>query len=908
MKRIFIGFLIVFFCVFVQAQHSLFYGPERLMSSLITSLAQDNDGLLWVGTEQGLSSFDGYRFLSHRLTGEGDVSRNVSSLLIDNEGRLWVGTAAGLHLRDRNTDTLQPVQFPDGIKPRVATLLQLPNGRMLAGTAGYGLFTVDLDSLIARRLSGYAPTPADDNYYNRLSYAADGSVWKSGTDNRVIRRRPNGKLELYLAAGQPETFYECNGKMEMGLDPYICSTTDSEGNIYLGTWGDGLYWIPKGETRIRRREIEVDGINMNRARISALLVDHAGNLWAGCQQRGLVMIPLHDKPIFQLWNFSSQNMATGSCVSSVAEGDDGITWCVVRGDGVYGFNATGRVVAHPAAPVGVETLYRKRDGGYMLGTTNALYRYDPTNGQTQQLLNTGERHVNAIAELPDGKLAVSAYGDGFYIIDDRTGTQLQHLTMNDTDTTGRGRLCNNWIFTMTTDRDGHLWLGTSSGTNQYDVRKNTFHTVEGWTVMNENMPCTAMCLLQNGKMLLANDIDMEPSISYMTQDKAGGVWISTARGLFYRMAKDSLPGEPVFGGEFVRGAGLHCNDGRIILGVADGLMVFHPDSLRHRQGLPSCRVHLTALRIGGETASMLTLSGHRRVMDAPVSESRHFSFAYSESNFQLDFSLLDFANVPGTNFEYRLDKDPHWQRVPGGENSVTFNHLAPGLYRLQVRGIVAGVRTEIEEYVLEVRHPWWRSMWAYIIYIMLFILAVVLLAVFYRRHLRHEADSEKLRFLLSAIHNDDMPLTLDEMRKAVNGFVQTRKRQRGIYGNTEVMADRMEVPEVRGNDEALMDRIIQSVNQHLADSEFTVEQLCSEAGISRAQLHRKMKDLTGVSTSEFIRGIRLEQAARLLREQKLNITQVAYTVGFSSAAHFSNVFKKHFNVSPSEFIGQKTQV
>ena len=98
-----------------------------------------------------------------------------------------------------------------------------------------------------------------------------------------------------------------------------------------------------------------------------------------------------------------------------------------------------------------------------------------------------------------------------------------------------------------------------------------------------------------------------------------------------------------------------------------------------------------------------------------------------------------------------------------------------------------------------------------------------------------------------------------------------------------------------------MERIMKVVNRHLSDSDFSVDTLTTEVGISRTQLHRKMKEMTGISTSEFIRNIRLEQAARLLKEQKINITQVAYTVGFSNLAHFSTIFRKHFGVSPSEY-------
>ena len=154
---------------------------------------------------------------------------------------------------------------------------------------------------------------------------------------------------------------------------------------------------------------------------------------------------------------------------------------------------------------------------------------------------------------------------------------------------------------------------------------------------------------------------------------------------------------------------------------------------------------------------------------------------------------------------------------------------------------------------------------------------------------------------MSAINTQDAPLTLEDMKRAISSFVHSRQQQRSVYGNSSAVVDRMERPEVQGNDEALMERIVQSVNQHLDDSEFAVEQLCSEVGISRAHLHRKMKEMTGMPVTEFIRNIRLEQAARLLRERKLNITQVAYSVGFSNLGYFSTVFRKHFGVSPRDF-------
>ena len=151
------------------------------------------------------------------------------------------------------------------------------------------------------------------------------------------------------------------------------------------------------------------------------------------------------------------------------------------------------------------------------------------------------------------------------------------------------------------------------------------------------------------------------------------------------------------------------------------------------------------------------------------------------------------------------------------------------------------------------------------------------------------------------------PFDMEELHMVIENLVQSRLRLKGKYsGAQQAQADKVEQPEVRGNDEVLMERIMKVINKNISDSDFNVERLTQEVGISRVQLHRKMKEMTGISTSEFIRNIRLEQAARLLKEQKINVTQVAYTVGFSNLAHFSTIFRKHFGVAPSEYAERET--
>ena len=149
------------------------------------------------------------------------------------------------------------------------------------------------------------------------------------------------------------------------------------------------------------------------------------------------------------------------------------------------------------------------------------------------------------------------------------------------------------------------------------------------------------------------------------------------------------------------------------------------------------------------------------------------------------------------------------------------------------------------------------------------------------------------------------PFDMDELHMVINNLISTNLRLKGKYSGLQQPKDKIEEKPIKGNDELLMERVLKEVNEHLDDNDFSVEMLAKGVGISRAQLHRKMKELTGIPVSEFIRNIRLEQAVRLLEEQKINVTQVAYSVGFSNLAHFSTVFRKQFGVSPTEYIEQK---
>ena len=109
----------------------------------------------------------------------------------------------------------------------------------------------------------------------------------------------------------------------------------------------------------------------------------------------------------------------------------------------------------------------------------------------------------------------------------------------------------------------------------------------------------------------------------------------------------------------------------------------------------------------------------------------------------------------------------------------------------------------------------------------------------------------------------------------------------------------MEIPE--SMDDTFIAKINDIIKENISTSNLSVEFLASETAISRVQLFRKMKAITGCSPSEYIKAIRLEHAAQILKQSKQNISEVAYMVGFSDPKYFSNCFSEKFGVTPSQY-------
>lgn len=168
---------------------------------------------------------------------------------------------------------------------------------------------------------------------------------------------------------------------------------------------------------------------------------------------------------------------------------------------------------------------------------------------------------------------------------------------------------------------------------------------------------------------------------------------------------------------------------------------------------------------------------------------------------------------------------------------------------------------------------------------------------------KDDVDSRKEGFKGGAEQYLAKPFALDELVTRINSLLTQRNLLRKKYSR-EVILQPTNAP-IRDREAEFLEKIIRLIDEHIADETFSVEALQREMGMSRMQLHRKLKALTDQSASDFIRSIRLQRAADLLQQPGIQIAEAAYLSGFNHLSYFSKCFKDQFGVLPSEFVRQK---
>ena len=248
-------------------------------------------------------------------------------------------------------------------------------------------------------------------------------------------------------------------------------------------------------------------------------------------------------------------------------------------------------------------------------------------------------------------------------------------------------------------------------------------------------------------------------------------------------------------------------------------------------------------------------------------ENGQLSLRYRQNTFELHFESINLRFNEDIAYCYRLD-DGAWSQ-PSTQPYIRLAGVETGSHILQIASVSrsTGSRLGLQEIKVDIGQPWWNSWWMWCVYVIILISAVIVGVRIYRLHLKYTR------------------LIMD------NPVLQSLSDEEEALSN-EQLSD--------SSGRKFVDAATRVVIEHLSDQDFSVDSLCRELGMSRTYLYVRLTTYTGKGPQDFIRFIRLERAALLLRNGH-PVADVSAMVGFDNPKYFSTVFKKYFEVSPSKY-------
>ncbi|WP_270610642.1 hybrid sensor histidine kinase/response regulator transcription factor [Bacteroides intestinalis] len=146
------------------------------------------------------------------------------------------------------------------------------------------------------------------------------------------------------------------------------------------------------------------------------------------------------------------------------------------------------------------------------------------------------------------------------------------------------------------------------------------------------------------------------------------------------------------------------------------------------------------------------------------------------------------------------------------------------------------------------------------------------------------------------------PFNTELLKSTIANLIANRRLLKSKFSGAQQQEDKVQKLSMKSADEILMSKIMKVINENLSNPDLNVEMLAANVGLSRVHVHRKLKELTNLSARDFIKNIRLQQAAALLKEKKLTVSEVAYATGYTNLSHFSSSFKEVHGMSPKEYM------
>lgn len=847
------------------------------LNNVIQGIQQDNLKRLWLRTQS-----NGYMIYSPRtnelipdartyLQGKGLPVWGDMRVELDADGKAWAYAGYHIWIYDSKTHFRKTLTLPKKTGQIVG--VKADKKGVIVVTQGAIYLSSSKDNEIQPRF--YAKSPCWQNI-----------------NKKIVDRAPNGTLWLYTDLHLWSfSDHEKSWKWHQEVLPDVTCMLRPQGGEYLlvGTTNNGIYVFDQTDKEMYHGYKQLplrDGLANNH--IEALYYNHENEALAVAYHK-------HDLSIFNMnpqqfrnhYLQSKENMFLPEDVISFCKGNDNTVWMGTEDNGIYRVKVDGtdEMLENRYPKTAATMVFQDSEGKLWTG----LYHQG-------LLCSDGRRFFQGwapyhIIEISPTRFFVLINGEGLWMLNPKTGDK-KRIPME-----------NYWLMDM-----------ARVGDKVYTATPKFLYIVDIHTLIAEKVPAAkfrnsdfkdgnkVMLADRRGWLWLVNYKGHSPVDIYDTktghifqceqltpyevysleEDAHGHVWCATDRGLvLVKLDKNKADKGNVFEVHcFGKKSNVLYNfrtmrrvGNQLAIGHTDGFHLVDPDilekSIAHAR--PSERLVLAALRINEKYLSPGKELDGKVLINSDLPYVEHLDLAYDQNNLMLECHPKTFIVNERSSYSYRLKGlDEEW--TPMDNHTITLSNLPPGDYRLLIKESDVNKHdfAEYELLSITIRPPFWRTIWAYLIYILLIGGMAILIIRYYQNRKKY--------------------------RNQINELMLKAEMQAGITP-TQVEPVTM--------DEKLIADAVRIVEENMGDANFSVEELSEKLSMHRTNLYKKLQFLTGKTPSQFIRLMRLKRGKQLLSKGNVLISQVAYEVGFNDPKKFARYFKEEFGMLPSEYVKQQ---
>lgn len=701
---------------------------------------------------------------------------------------------------------------------------------------------------------------------------SSGSIWISTTD-RIVR----------LGNDDPDNgpvvpYYE-NAEVKNASDIEL----DGKGHIWTATFGGGIYFSDAGTSAFNLSSKTLPPLPDGVGGGTAIYEDSKGNLWAGFGNAGLLRL----RPGADRWEEPYADLRlsgdTRHISFAILQQGDSLLWIGTYGHGLIrhdlrtGHNSFYEHGTSAAIPNDhIMHLAEDAFGNIWIGTLTGVGAITPANRQIDTRIPGDIMGIEPV----DSAVYVAALHGGLYKVDGDIARQhtLRHIEI----TNPNGE---NEIIMCIKPHKGIIYIGTDTyGMTSYNPATGDIKLIEA---------------IPSDKI----------QVAAIVPDKEGKLWAGTNQGLWLvDPAEPHVPGvhfskhDGMQSDRFSR-TGYSAGDRLYFTMENGGILMIEPqvvkDNLHKRKN--NVKFDFTDFLIFNTPFRELPEESRRKVSPGVLPQfSELITIPANLNNFSIRFGASNLTEPKFALYSYILEGyDKEWITADANNRNATYTNLPAGEYTFKLKasdenGIWSD---EVKELHIKVIPPWYLSWWAIALYVVFVAALGYFIWLWVKMHEREKA-------LLAMDRLEEQSYHANVTRQEVEEEESTDEETEAPSGR--IVIDMKQVDYTTADD-AFLKNVTKCVESNLDNAEFDVPSFAKGVGVSKTSLFNKLKKLTGMNPSLFIRTVRLQAACRILSTTpSIRVSELAYMVGFNDPKYFAQCFKKEFGVSVSDYAGRSS--